>query len=827
MVDNKKSRPASNGMRFKKYLVAFAMGILLLPAAASAQIVLTQAQQLQLAQLSSQLITIFNQIQQAASYGPSYTNSPTFQAQAAALSAQLQTIGAQLVALVSAATANTQTTQTYATQPISTGGTQCPIFSRTLSIGMSGADIAAMQLFLARDSYAAYSGAINGSYDYATMQAVQRYQAAYGIVSYGDPDTTGYGKVGPATQASMRARCAQSSYIITTPPIMVPVTPTPYPVNPGTVQTNYSTGQISITSRGQSGGPNSVLFSVNMLPNASCSSASFVLSFGDGQQQSISSNASCGNQIQSISHVYPNTGTYTATLSSGSFSTSVQVTIAVANNSLTLTAVPDPNLSFGAIITATYNPGNTCVPGVYTLSFGDNNTQSLNFGSGCNTSTQTINHTFPQAALYLVTASDSSGHTVTANVYTAVVTSAGTGDPFQVLLLHGDGSNGSTAITDSSQRNHSFTVGGSAHIDTARFRLGSAAINIPGGSSITTGSSDDFSYGSGDFTIDLWFNAASLPDSNSQAALMMQAGSSAADSTLGGAGLELFGNQVYFVGKIGSVIYHPFYNNSVHTSAIAANQWYHVAAVRSGGTITLYLNGISQGTITVSGSANASTGSLSLGRYGDYAGDYFNGWIDEVDIAKGKARWTANFDPGGGGAVGANDEIYDTSGTYTFTVPTFSSLSVEVWGGGGAGQRAGYYCSGAAQAGGQSSFNYAVVANGGSGGGSSCGYQAGAGGAGGSATGGDTNLSGNPGSSATGATPGIGGGTSYGAGGDGQANGAYLAGGGGGEGGYAKKTYSSGQLAAGTSVTVIVGAGGVSAAGGVSNGFPGRVEIKW
>src|SRR5262249_44384841 len=102
-------------------------------------------------------------------------------------------------------------------------------------------------------------------------------------------------------------------------------------------------------------------------------------------------------------------------------------------------------------------------------------------------------------------------------------------------------------------------------------------------------------------------------------------------------------NQVYFVGTIGGVTYHPFYNNTIRTLAITTNHWYHIAAVRSGDTVSLYLDGVLEGYMPVSGAANQSNGSLSIGRYGDFAGDYFNGWIDNVDIAKGTARWTEPF----------------------------------------------------------------------------------------------------------------------------------------------------------------------------------------
>jgi hypothetical protein len=234
--------------------------------------------------------------------------------------------------------------------------------------------------------------------------------------------------------------------------------------------------------------------------------------------------------------------------------------------------------------------------------------------------------------------------TVTVNFTATVVQSAGAGDPYQVLFVHGDGANNATAMPDSSPKGHVVTAFGGAHIDTASPAIGTASIDLGGAAYISTPASTDFNFGSGAYTVDFWFKARSFPNQGNQAALMMQAGPNAADSSLGGAGLELFGNQLHFVGNIGGVTYHPFYGNTAHTGVLTPNTWYHVALVRSGNAITLYINGMATSGKAVSGAANSSSYPLTFGRYGDFNGNYFNGFIDEINIAKGIARWTTNFD---------------------------------------------------------------------------------------------------------------------------------------------------------------------------------------
>lgn len=192
-------------------------------------------------------------------------------------------------------------------------------------------------------------------------------------------------------------------------------------------------------------------------------------------------------------------------------------------------------------------------------------------------------------------------------------------------------------------------------------------------------------------------------------------------------------------------------------------------------------------------------------------------------------------------------QTYSTPGTYSFTVPSYATLTVQVWGGGGGGGSAYNAASTDGTAGDQSSFNGTLV---GGGGGAGFGVvtNSGAGGSGGTASGGDVNTTGNPGTAGvdfgsggsggsapnggTGGTAGAPGnpGGAPGAGGGGGTN--AFNGGGGGSGGYVSKAYTSGQLTPGAGVTVIVGSGGAGGVAGnsISNGgagAAGQVSITY
>jgi hypothetical protein len=80
------------------------------------------------------------------------------------------------------------------------------------------------------------------------------------------------------------------------------------------------------------------------------------------------------------------------------------------------------------------------------------------------------------------------------------------------------------------------------------------------------------------------------------------------------------------------------------SSTQSTGAWYHVAAVRSGSTVILYINGTSVATTTNS-TAFGST-ALAVGGYDPISVERaFNGYIDDLRITKGIARYTSNFTP--------------------------------------------------------------------------------------------------------------------------------------------------------------------------------------
>lgn len=74
-------------------------------------------------------------------------------------------------------------------------------FSRGLFVGSRGDDVKALQEFFSQDKTVYPEGLTTGYFGPATLRAIQRFQAKYGIVSSGSPETTGYGALGPKTRS--------------------------------------------------------------------------------------------------------------------------------------------------------------------------------------------------------------------------------------------------------------------------------------------------------------------------------------------------------------------------------------------------------------------------------------------------------------------------------------------------------------------------------------------------------------------------------------------------------------------------------------------------
>ena len=231
---------------------------------------------------------------------------------------------------------------------------------------------------------------------------------------------------------------------------------------------------------------------------------------------------------------------------------------------------------------------------------------------------------------------------------------AGGGDPYfsnVSLLLHADGVNGSTTFIDNSPSPKTVTANSTAQISTTQWKFGGASGYFNGTFDPTLGqpaltvpNDASFDFGSGDFTVEMFIRLSSLTGLTTIShGLASKRNTTAVFSPFN---LEA-GYVTGFTRLKGQVSTSgAAWITCQSATNLAINTWYHAALCRSATDLRLFLDGIQQGaTQTVSGALITNSNAVSLGA-ASFSRDYgMNGFMDEVRITKGVARYTANFTP--------------------------------------------------------------------------------------------------------------------------------------------------------------------------------------
>ena len=250
-----------------------------------------------------------------------------------------------------------------------------------------------------------------------------------------------------------------------------------------------------------------------------------------------------------------------------------------------------------------------------------------------------------------------------------------TPDSATVLLLHCDGANLSTTITDDSVTPHTLTCVGNANIKTSQKKFGSASISIPAsGSYVSIPDHADFNMGTGTFTIDFWlkkigstayvFNHQLVTTPTLDDYVTIAVGST---------------TTLFKIKSGGSTLLSATF---AHT-ALDSSTWYHIAIIRGwdedSDAVAMTLNGVSQ---AISGSPTVFTADATGVTWPDYTGIVTIGalyapteevwvagecFIDELRVSKASARWTENFTPPSYQYPFGDDSgvVYETTTTYT------------------------------------------------------------------------------------------------------------------------------------------------------------------
>jgi hypothetical protein len=263
----------------------------------------------------------------------------------------------------------------------------------------------------------------------------------------------------------------------------------------------------------------------------------------------------------------------------------------------------------------------------------DSGTTWTTFSDGTSTSAQaTVTGLDDGSYQFRVRAVNAIGSGAWSSAVAASISSQDVYGEYVSLLLHMDGTNGSTSFADSSLPPKIVTANGDAAISTAQSKFGGASAYFDGNGDYI--SFDDPGLGTGDFTIEFWFKAAS--NAGYPTAVSNQTGA--------GQGFSLLfndpsaGNLSFYHGVGGS--------NVLSLTASGTwddNEWHHWALVRDGSNCAMYLDGVLADDATCSDSF--TNGDWHVGADSFFSGRDFNGYIDDLRITKGVARYTSNFTP--------------------------------------------------------------------------------------------------------------------------------------------------------------------------------------
>jgi hypothetical protein len=198
-----------------------------------------------------------------------------------------------------------------------------------------------------------------------------------------------------------------------------------------------------------------------------------------------------------------------------------------------------------------------------------------------------------------------------------------------ILLLHGDGANNSTIMTDSSNYNNSMTTFGSVILSTNQYRFGISSIYFNGSSYIYTPTSLYYSFGISNFTMETWIYPTSITNSR----------------IFGNSSINYIAGNWEFIYNNGLIL-NTFISGNILTSStiLSNNIWYHIALVRYGTSLSLFINGNLDTTTTYTAALDTSvTNAFYVGHAGATVEQAYTGYLDDVRITIGIARYTSNF----------------------------------------------------------------------------------------------------------------------------------------------------------------------------------------
>ena len=197
-----------------------------------------------------------------------------------------------------------------------------------------------------------------------------------------------------------------------------------------------------------------------------------------------------------------------------------------------------------------------------------------------------------------------------------------------LLLLSGTNS----GIQDATGKNDIITYG-SAKTQANTVKYGSGALYFDGsGGSMYAPTNPKFGFGTGNFTIEFWLYLNATTQQSIVSALS--------------SGTTQVVPHIYYSSGSG-IRYYVNGSDAIVGGALSTGTWYHIAVCRSSGSTKMFINGTHTGSTYTDSNNYLSSTPIVLGDYDTppSGSNTLNGYIDDLRVTNGIARYTTNFTP--------------------------------------------------------------------------------------------------------------------------------------------------------------------------------------
>lgn len=195
-------------------------------------------------------------------------------------------------------------------------------------------------------------------------------------------------------------------------------------------------------------------------------------------------------------------------------------------------------------------------------------------------------------------------------------------------------------VADDSPHGHSVTASGNAAVSSTQSKFGGSSLYVSAFTDfLTVDSSADFEFKEKDFTIEMFIRPDTVTTSFSSGSYSAILDYDATQNNGAHFTLHQYNSALVWIKQSSIAL--------TTSSCLSATTWHHVVVARANGTLTIYCDGVAVGSISDSQDYDDSnTRNLRIGKQNLTNNTrYFKGYIDDLRILNGFAKYTADFTP--------------------------------------------------------------------------------------------------------------------------------------------------------------------------------------